>query len=198
MKHHMSSLICRIALTTMATSVVAVAAAPGNGNSAASDDKPKIPPASDILTWVASNSPSRPNSYWIQEISFQGCTVSQILRRSPPGDTRPISKMGYNKTDVDLTKLSPDSLSIKADGGLQFVTVHSDLGFNTHTVDHILSVEAIERHQSEPDQLVEDDSASKDFPLIWLQDAAMSERIEHALHDAIVGCGGKAVAKDLY
>jgi hypothetical protein len=106
--------------------------------------------------------------------------------------------MGYGKTDVDLTKLSPDSVSIKAQADMELVTLHSDLGFNTHTVDHILSEDAIERHQHEPDQLVEDDSASKDFALIWVQDAAMSERMAHALHDAIEGCGGKAVSKDLY
>ncbi len=180
-------------------------AAPAGGNasgpSRAQNDKSSLPPVPDILAWISSNMPpiAADTDYvtWKQELTSQGCmvTYTSTITNYKRGHQRPANKHAVTTIAIDLSKLSPDSVKvIAAPPGVQ---IHSDAGFNIHTKDWIISADALLRHETEPDELVEDDQASEVFGYA-VSDAAMATRAGNAWHDAIVSCGTKPVPKNLY
>ena len=65
----------------------------------------------------------------------------------------------------------------------------------SHTRDWLISTEALLRHETEPDEPVEDDEVSEVFGYA-VNDAAMATRAANAWHDAIVQCGAKSCPQE--
>ncbi len=122
-------------------------------------------------------------------------TYTTTIAKYKRGNPRPANKHGVTTIPIDLTKLSPDSVKVIATPpGIQ---LHSEAGFKIHTKDWIISSDALLRHETEPDEPVEDDQESEVFGYA-VSDAAMVTRVGNAWHDALVSCGTKPVPKNLY
>jgi hypothetical protein len=166
--------------------------------------QPKLPPLADIEGWITGTLPSQVDAKHrrgvieveTQEISFQGCTATftDTFVKYKTGD-RPPNKRGVTTTVIDLTKLSPASVAVFP--GDPAIQIRSELGIAVHVRDWIKSADAILRHETEPDQMVEDDDQANVFGY-YVQDAEMATRTVHAWHDAIQTCTAKAVPKNLY
>lgn len=164
----------------------------------------KLPALADIEAWITDNLPPQLDEKHrravfevvTEEVAFQGCTATftETIVKYKDHD-RPPNKRGVSTTVIDLTKLSPDSVVVfQGDPGIQ---IRSERGITTHTRDWIRSADALMRHETEPDQLVEDDEPSNVFGY-YVQSADMATRTVHAWHDAIQSCTAKAVPKNLY
>jgi hypothetical protein len=156
------------------------------------------PPLQEILAWIQSNL----QKYTMvrgfkdsQELTFQGCMITLTDTLIVPD--RPASKYGKTTVQIDLTRLSPDSVTTATDSSGTWIVFHSDQEFTRHTTDWIKSVDAISRHETVPDQLVVDDEQSKTYGYP-VTDADMAGRHLRAWHDAIAKCAAKAVPAHLY
>jgi len=156
------------------------------------------PPLQEILAWIQSN---LRKDYTLrghkdsQGLSFQRCMVT--LTDTLITGNRPASKYGKTATQIDLTRLSPDSVTTATDPSGTAIVFHSDQEFTRHTTDWILSADAILRHETEPDQLVEDDEQSNSTGY-YVTDADMAGRHLRAWHDALAKCAAKAIPAHLY
>ena len=110
-------------------------------------------------------------------------------------EDRPANKRAVTTTVIDLTKLSPDAAAIWPKGPA--VQLHSDRGFPTHINDWLLSADAIQRHETEPDEPSEDDEQPTVFGY-YAHDNDLAARMVHAWHGAIVKCTANAVPANLY
>lgn len=162
------------------------------------------PPLQEILAWLAANMPSQVDLPFrnpridveAQEIAFQGCTATFTdTYVKYHNEDRPPNKRAVSTTVIDLTKLSPDAATVSPNGPA--VLLHSDRGFSMHIKDWIKSSDAIMRHESEPDQLSEDDEQPTVFGY-YAHDNDLAKRMVHAWHDAISKCAAKAVPTNLY
>jgi hypothetical protein len=174
----------------------------GQDNTGAQTNPPTLPPLADITAWITSTlpaqipHPSKPILLEGQEIKFEGCkaTFTDTFLKYKTND-RPPSKRAVSTTVVDLSTLTPDSVrAVPAETAVQ---LHSDRGFPVHTRDWLTSVDALLRHETEPDQPTEDDEVSPVFGY-YVESADMATRTAHAWHDAIVRCAAKSVPNNLY
>jgi hypothetical protein len=164
----------------------------------------KLPPLADIEAWITDNLPAQVDEKYrskaidleTQEIAFQGCkaTFTDTFAKYKNQD-RPSSKGAVTTTVIDLAKLTPDSVVVFQ--GEPAIQIHSERGITTHTRDWILSTNAILHHQTEPDEMVEDDDQPNVFGY-YVSDADIAARTVHAWRDAIQTCTAKAVPKNLY
>jgi hypothetical protein len=194
-------------LVVLSILCLAMGLAPGGRAQEAPAQKPtqpKLPALADIEAWITDNLPPRVDDKHrrnvieveTQEIAFQGCTArfTDTFVKYKNND-RPPNKRGVTTTTIDLAKLTPESVVVFP--GDPAVQIRSQQGVTTHTRDWMISVDALLRHETAPDQLVEDDEPSNVFGY-YVQDADMATRTVHAWHDAIQTCTVKAVPKNLY
>ncbi len=164
----------------------------------------KLPALADIEAWITDNLPpqvdekhrSRVIDVETQEIAFQGCTATFTDTYAKyKNSNRPPNKRAVTTTVIDLTKLTPDSVVVfQGDPAIQF---RSERGMTSKARDWIISSGALLRHETEPDQMVEDDEQPDLFGY-YVPDADMATRTVHAWHDAIQSCTAKAAPKNLY
>jgi hypothetical protein len=94
--------------------------------------------------------------------------------------------------------LAPDAATVRSgdESGVRRVGVvlHSDQGFTVHeAAEYSVVGDDFKPHIYKSSK----DLTTKDTAY-YTDDPSMAERMTHAWHDAIVGCGGKAVSKSLY
>ena len=98
------------------------------------------PPLQEILAWIQSNLLKFTMVRGFKdsnELTFQGCTVTLTDTLIVPD--RPTSKYGKTSAQIDLTRLSPDSVTTATDPEGIAIIFNSDQEFTVHTTDWIKS-----------------------------------------------------------
>jgi hypothetical protein len=156
--------------------------------------QPAPPSTSEILTWISSHldalsytsviggeSVSFSSNY---QLAFMGCRISSFTQRSTSVSAKRNDKSTFNYAPFELSNLRPDKIQVHVYSGGQIS----------------LEIPFVNSVQSTVQSTVQGDGGTYPNSALMISFATkeMADRQAKAWHDAIIGCGGKAVSDNLY